>query len=70
MMTDASRRGSTPPASTTPTLRPANRSGWATRAAIPAAPAPSVTTFSISSRRFMASSMFSSDTVTTSSTRA
>ena len=71
MMTDASSRGSMlPPDSTTPTVRPANRSRCSTRAAMPAAPAPSVTTFSISRSRLMPSSMWSSVTVTTSSTSA
>ena len=69
MMTEASSRGSMlPPLSTTPTSRPARRAGCSRSAAMPAAPAPSTTTFSISRRRFMASSTVVSSTVTISST--
>ncbi len=66
----ASRRVSMlPPLSTSPTLRPANRSWLAHTAARPAAPAPSTTVFSIVMSRLTAASICGSETSRMSSTR-
>ena len=59
-----------PPDSTSPTLRPAKRSGWRTSAASAAAPAPSASVFSISSSITMACSTSPSSTSSSSSTKS
>ena len=71
MITEDSMRMSTlPPETTTPTVRPVKRCGWARTAARAAAPAPSATIFSVSSRRVIAASISSSPTSSTSATSA
>ena len=59
-----------PPLRIIPTLRPKKRSRYLSKAANPAAPAPSTTVFSISSSKRTASSISSSSTSRMSSTNS